>query len=84
MAPSPGNGDVKVSSSATNLAALLAVTDTQVQKLFYVLKHGEWSFQLRPALKANDSPEAVVWAGSILADGLRGAQLEQLATGGAR
>ena len=83
-APSPGNGDVKVSSSATNLAALLAVTDTQVQKLFYVLKHGEWSFQLRPALKANDSPEAVVWAGSILADGLRGAQLEQLATGGAR
>jgi len=83
-ASSPGTGDVKLSETASNLSVLLAVTDTQVQKLFYVQKHGEWSLQLRPALKANDSPEAVVWAGSILADGLRGAQLEQLQTGGAR
>jgi pilus assembly protein CpaB len=83
-APAPGSGDVKVTSSASNLSVLLAVTDTQVQKLFYVLKHGEWSFELRPAVKANDSPEAVVWAGSILADGLRGAQLQQLQAGGAR
>lgn len=85
-APNPGNGDAKVTSSASasNLAVLLAITDTQVQKLFYVLKHGEWSFELRPAVKANDSPEAVVWAGSILADGLRGAQLQQLEAGGAR
>jgi Flp pilus assembly protein CpaB len=86
-AAGPGDGSVKVASgsSASNLSALLAVTDTQVQKLFYVMKHGEWSFQLRPAIKANDSPEALVWAGSILADGLRGAQLQQLeTTGGAR
>jgi Flp pilus assembly protein CpaB len=80
--PNPGNGDVKLSSSASNISVLLAVTDTQVQKLFFVQKHGEWSLELRPALKANDSPEAVVWAGSILADGLRGAQLEQLQVGG--
>ncbi len=83
-AATPGNGDVKISSSSSNLSVLLAVTDTQVQKLFYVQKHGEWSLELRPALKANDSPEAVVWAGSMLADGLRGAQLQQLESGGAR
>ena len=57
---------------------MLAVTDTQVQKLFHVLKHGEWSLQLRPPVKANDSPESVAWVGSLLTDGLRGRQLLQL------
>ena len=63
---------------------LLAVTDTQVQKLFHVIKHGQWSFELRPPLKSNDSPEAVAYAGSILTDGLRGAQLERIQSGGTR
>lgn len=30
-------------------AATLAVTDSQVQRLFYVLQNGDWSFVLRPA-----------------------------------
>jgi Flp pilus assembly protein CpaB len=71
----------KVTRSADNTFVLLAVTDTQVQKLFHVLKHGEWSFELRPPVKSNDSPETVAHAGSIMRDGLRGKQLEQL-TGG--
>jgi Flp pilus assembly protein CpaB len=77
-----GAGDSKIASRNGALSVLLAVTDTQVQKLFHVLKHGEWSFQLRPPLKSNDSPEAVAYGGSILTDGLRGAQLERIQSGG--
>jgi Flp pilus assembly protein CpaB len=65
-------------SQGTGISVLLAVTDTQVQKLFHVLKHGEWSLQLRPPLKAADSPESVAWVGSLLTDGLHGRQLLQL------
>ncbi|MBA2460872.1 MAG: Flp pilus assembly protein CpaB [Actinobacteria bacterium] len=76
-------GSTKLASTNDGLSVLLAVTDTQVQKLFHVLKHGEWSFELRPPLKSNDSP-AVAYAGSILTDGLRGAQLKRIQSGGTR
>ena len=82
-AASGAKADVQLTSTA-GLSVLLAVTDTQVQKLFHVLKHGEWSLQLRPPLNANDSPESVAWVGTILADGLRGRQLEQLQAGGSQ
>lgn len=82
LKPATGAGDEQLGSTNSSLSALLAVTDTQVQKLFHVLKHGEWSFELRPPLKSNDSPEAVAYAGSILTDGLRGAQLERIQSGG--
>lgn len=72
----------KISQPTANLSVLLAVTDTQVQKLFHVSKHGEWSLELRPPLKASDSPESLVHVGTILRDGLRGSQLEQLQAGG--
>jgi Flp pilus assembly protein CpaB len=77
-----GAGDKQLTSTSTSLSVLLAVTDTQVQKLFHVLKHGQWSFELRPPLKSNDSPEAVAYAGSILTDGLGGTQLERIQSGG--
>ncbi len=69
-------------TAGNDASVLLAVTDTQVQKLFHVLKHGEWSLQLRPPVKSNDSPETVAYAGSILTDGLGAAQLERLQAGG--
>ena len=73
-----GAGGAKLASSDGGHSVLLAVTDTQVQKLFHVLKHGEWSLQLRPPVKASDSPESVAWVGSLLTDGLHGRQLLQL------
>ncbi|MBA2536598.1 MAG: Flp pilus assembly protein CpaB [Actinobacteria bacterium] len=79
-----GNGSQKLASSEGGLSVLLAVTDTQVQKLFHVIRHGEWSFELRPPVKSNDSPEAVAYASSILTDGLSGAQLERIQSGGTR
>ena len=53
------------------LAVLLAVSDTQVQKLFHVMKHGDWTLQLRPVVDAVDSPESIETAGSLMRDGLR-------------
>ena len=36
-------------------AVILAVTDEQAQRLYYVMKNGEWSLQLRPVKKPKDS-----------------------------
>jgi len=72
------SADIDLASPSANLSVLLAVTDTQVQKLFYAMKHGEWSLQLRPPLKSNDSPESVAWVGNVLTDGLNQRQLEQM------
>ena len=69
-------------TTANGLFVLLAVSDTQVQKLFHVTKHHDWTLELRPPIKATDSPEKVVDAASILREGLKGAQLERLQVGG--
>ena len=76
-----GPNGAKIATDAESLSVMLAVTDTQVQKLFYVQKLAEWSLQLRPPVKSNDSPESVEDVGSILTDGLRGAQLERIPGG---
>jgi len=81
-APAGASAETKLGGLNAGLSVLLAVTDTQVQKLFHVLKHGDWSLELRPPVKSSDSPETVVWVGSILRDGLRGGQLDQLESGG--
>lgn len=53
------------------LSVLLAVTDSQSQKLFHVAKHGEWALELRPVVDAVDSPESIETSATILRDGLR-------------
>jgi len=70
--------DVKLTGPTQNASVLLAVTDTQVQKLFFVMKNSDWTLQLRPPTNADDSPESVEWAGSLLTDGIRGNQLSGL------
>lgn len=76
-----GAADANIAGSSGSLSVLLAVTDTQVQKLFHVTKHGEWSLELRPPVKASDSPEAIAHAGSIMRAGLSDSALERLQTG---
>jgi Flp pilus assembly protein CpaB len=71
-----GGAGEKIADQTSNLSVLLAVTDTQVQKVFHVTKHADWSLELRPPIKANDSPETIATAASILRDGLRGSQLK--------
>ncbi len=60
---------------------MLAVTDSQAQKLFYVVENGKWTLQLRPVTDAADSPESVETAGTVLGDGLRGGQRRLLRGG---
>ena len=68
-------------SSSEPFSVLLAVTDSQAQKLFFVLKNGDWSLQLRPTVDAADSPESIETVESVLGDGLKGRQYRQLYAG---
>src|SRR2546426_983568 len=52
-------------------SAMIAVTDSQAQKLFYVMENGKWTLELRPVTDAADSPESVDTAATVLGDGLR-------------
>jgi len=51
-------------------AAILALTDAQAQKLFWLTQNGTWSLQLRPTQDAADSPESAESAESLLLDGI--------------
>jgi Flp pilus assembly protein CpaB len=68
-------------SSQNSFSVLLAVTDNQAQKLFFVIKNGDWSLQLRPVTDAEDSVGSVETLESVMGDGLRQNQLRQLVYG---
>jgi len=52
-------------------SVVLAVTDTQVQRLFYALKNSDWTLELRPVVDPADSPERVDTINSVLTGGIR-------------
>ena len=82
-APQSVGADLKLTNGASGgLSVLLAVTDTQVQKLFFVMENSDWTLQLRPPVKAADSPERIVSVGSLLRDGISASRLSQLENGG--
>jgi len=62
-------------------SVMLAVTDSQAQKLFYVTENGKWTLELRPVSDAADSPESVDTAATVLGDGLRTGQRRLLKGG---
>lgn len=66
----PGESSSPV-PTGTPASAILAVTDTQVQRLFFVLKNADWTLQLRPVVDPADSAERVETATTILNGGLR-------------
>jgi len=61
----------KSASPSGTSSVILAVTDTQVQRLFYVVKDADWTLELRPVLNAVDSPERVETLDTILREGVR-------------
>jgi Flp pilus assembly protein CpaB len=77
----PTTDSTTLSSNSDSFNTILAVTDAQAQKLFYVMKNADWSFQLRPKNRPKDSPESVETLESILGDGLKAGPQAQL-TGG--
>jgi Flp pilus assembly protein CpaB len=62
-------------------SAMLALTDSQAQKLFYVTENGKWSLDLRPVTGGADSPESVDTAQTVLGDGLSAGQRKVLKGG---
>jgi len=80
-APDASTGAHLGSPTGGDSSVLLAVTDTQVQKLFYVMKNADWTLELRPIVKATDSPETVETQQTIISDGLSSRQL-RIAQGG--
>lgn len=76
LKPAGATGNKRLDNAAgrNQLSVLLAVSDTQVQKLFHVQRNGEWTLQLRPVVDAVDSPESMETNLTILRDGLRGGQ----------
>ena len=76
LKPAGATGNKRLDNAAgrNQLSVLLAVSDTQVQKLLHVQRHGEWTLQLRPVVDAVDSPESLETNLTILRDGLRGGQ----------
>lgn len=76
LKPAASSTSKKLDNAARRdgLSVLLAVSDTQSQKLLHVVRHGEWTLQLRPVVDAVDSPESLETTPTILRDGLRGGQ----------
>ena len=71
QAPAGASGVAKLGAGpAGSLSAILAVTDSQAQKLFFVIRNGDWSLALRPSVEPADSPDSVETAQSVLGDGL--------------
>ena len=70
-----------ISSANGGSPVMLAVTDTQVQKLFFVVRNDDWTLELRPVVKAVDDQETVATQKTLVEDGLGPAQL-RLARGG--
>jgi Flp pilus assembly protein CpaB len=82
----PPVGTKLTSGLQNNYSVMLAVTDQQAQKLLFTMTQtggaggsngSGWSLQLRPVLKAADSPESVTTLDTVLRDGLGSAQLKR-------
>jgi len=72
-------------TSAGAVNTMLAVRDTQVQKLLQVTASGaqnDWSLQLRPVVDPADSPETLESNQTVLSDGLRPSELSNLPRSG--
>jgi Flp pilus assembly protein CpaB len=59
-------------------SVLLALTDVQANKLFWIMKNGEWSLVLRPTDDPADSPETLESSLSLAGDGVTSAQLRRV------
>ena len=79
-APEGGISTESVTNPRQNggFSAMLALTDAQAQKLFWLTQNGTWSLQLRPTSDAADSPEGAESAESLLLDGIGQARFQAM------
>lgn len=50
-------------------SVILAISDTQVQRLFFVMRNADWTLQLRPVVNAADSGDRVDTLNTVLGEG---------------
>lgn len=88
--PAPSKTGGQLSGAAgEQFPVMLAVSDTQLQKLWFVVnqaagKADGWSLVLRPAVNESDSPEALEWYRTVILDGLNRYQIRRASNGGLR
>jgi Flp pilus assembly protein CpaB len=77
-AANEGKVQSKIASGA-NLPfnAMLALTDRQAHKLFWLMKNGDWSLELRGVAGSADSPESLDTSASLMQDGMTKTQLRK-------
>jgi Flp pilus assembly protein CpaB len=68
-------------SDAPEQSVMLVLTDAQAQKLFWVMKNGEFSLELRPTDDPADSPESAEASKTLLGDGVSSTQLRRIFRG---
>jgi Flp pilus assembly protein CpaB len=68
----------RLSDDTADKFVILALTDAQAQKVFFVEKNGDWTLELRPVKDPADSPESIETVATVLGDGLSRAQINQL------
>lgn len=82
-APDSADVESKLSSRPEEaFSVLLAVSDAQSQKLFHVVKHGDWALELRPVTDAADSKPSAETDVTVIRDGLGRRAVRRLQTGG--
>jgi len=69
-------GKITSGPTGSSIQVVLAITDSQAQKLFWVMQNGEWS--LRPTDEPADSPQTVEKDVTLLLDGLKSEQIQAI------
>jgi pilus assembly protein CpaB len=82
QAPDTSRFSSKIGSSPDQpFSAMLAMTDSQAQKFWWVAQNGEWTLDLRPVTDAADSPERLENAVTTALDGVSARERKRV-TGG--
>jgi Flp pilus assembly protein CpaB len=83
QAPDATRLEGKIGSNPNEpFSALVAMTDAQAKKFWWVAKNGEWTLQLRPVADSTDSPDGIENSRSVAMDGLAARERRRATTGG--
>jgi pilus assembly protein CpaB len=79
QAPLTSEVSERLNADSEDKFVMLALTDAQSQKMFWIMKNGDWSLELRPTKDPADSPESAEKEFTLLTDGMSPAQLQAIA-----
>jgi pilus assembly protein CpaB len=82
QAPNTNTVSSKLSSNPNEgFTVMLAMTDSQATKFWWVVNNGEWSLQMRPVTDPSDSPEEINNSKTNAMDGLNARQRNRARSG---